>query len=208
MQSFRNDHLALTRWGVNSRVWGHISGNYVANPLRIFCLQHDVQPPPLFISDSCFGRPQKSRECLGTCFGRSTAPSQKVLETPPREHPSKQATPCVTLRRHFGHVGEPWRDRINCELLDLPATWVFGKQAQNLRVANRGFRSWGFPDLDSRFVLFLSFLRTFPIYRGFSRFALSLFLGLLQGPTRTIPEKVRDTIGTFPETPRFGTPPV
>ena len=48
--------------------------------------------------------------------------------------------------------------------------------------------------------------------RGFSRFALFLFLGLLRAPTRNSPERVRDTIWTFPEksgkhpgleTPRF-----
>ena len=48
--------------------------------------------------------------------------------------------------------------------------------------------------------------------RGFSRFVLFLFLGLLRAPTRNSPERVRDTIWTFPEksgkhpgleTPRF-----
>ena len=48
--------------------------------------------------------------------------------------------------------------------------------------------------------------------RGFSRFVLFLFLGLLTAPTRNSPERVRDTIRTFPEksgkhpgleTPRF-----
>ena len=47
---------------------------------------------------------------------------------------------------------------------------------------------------------------------GFSRFVLFLFLGLLRAPTRNSPERVRDTIWTFPqktgkhpglETPRF-----
>ena len=56
------------------------------------------------------------------------------------------------------------------------------------------------------FVLF----GTFPIFLGFSRFArgwsgdfsrlvLFLFLGLLRAPTRNSPERVRDTIWTFPE---------
>ena len=35
--------------------------------------------------------------------------------------------------------------------------------------------------------------------RGFSRFVLFLFLGLLRAPTRNSPERVRDTIWTFPE---------
>ena len=48
--------------------------------------------------------------------------------------------------------------------------------------------------------------------RGFSRFVPFLFLGLLRAPRRNSPERVRDTIGTFPEksgkhpgleTPRF-----
>ena len=68
---------------------------------------------------------------------------------------------------------------------------------------------WDFPD----------FSGIFPIcsgtVRGFSRFALFLFLGLLRAPTRNSPERVRDTIWTFPEkggkhpgleTPRFSFP--
>ena len=41
--------------------------------------------------------------------------------------------------------------------------------------------------------------------RGFSRFVLFLFLGLLTAPTRNSPERVRDTIWTFPE--KSGKPP-
>ena len=65
---------------------------------------------------------------------------------------------------------------------------------------------WDFPD----------FSGIFPIcsgtVRGFSRLVLFLFLGLLRAPTRNSPERVRDTIWTFPEksgkhpgleTPRF-----
>ena len=86
------------------------------------------------------------------------------------------------------------------------------------------FQTGGFPDLDLSFLFcpFLSFL-------GLSRFfwdfpdllgdglgifpiVLFLFLGLLRAPTRNSPERVRDTIWTFPkksgkhpglETPRF-----
>ena len=71
----------------------------------------------------------------------------------------------------------------------------------------------------SFFVLFCPF-GTFPgifpicsgMVWGFSRFVLFLFLGLLRAPTRNSPERVRDTIWTFPEksgkhpgleTPRF-----
>ena len=57
---------------------------------------------------------------------------------------------------------------------------------------------------------FLSFFSDFPDFsgifpicsgmvRGFSRFVLFLFLGLLRAPTRNSPERVRDTIWTFPE---------
>ena len=58
---------------------------------------------------------------------------------------------------------------------------------------------WDFPDL-------------LGMVRGFSRFVTFLFLGLLRAPTRNSPERVRDTIWTFPEkvpweTPRFGNPP-
>ena len=61
----------------------------------------------------------------------------------------------------------------------------------------------------------------FPDFLGFSRFArgwsgdypdLSLSIGLLRAPTRNSPERVHDTIWTFPEkkweTPRFRNPPV
>ena len=47
------------------------------------------------------------------------------------------------------------------------------------------------------------FSNIFPIcsgmVRGFSRFVLFLFLGLLRAPTRNSPERVRDTIWTFPD---------
>ena len=79
----------------------------------------------------------------------------------------------------------------------------------------------GFPDLDLSFLFcpfwdFPGFSGIFPIcsgmVRGFSRFALFLFLGLLRAPTRNSPERVRDTVRTFPEkkweTPGFGNTPV
>ena len=73
------------------------------------------------------------------------------------------------------------------------------------------------------FLSFFVLFGTFPIcsgilpicsgmVRGFSRLVLFLFLGLLRAPTRNSPERVRDTIWTFPkksgkhpglETPRF-----
>ena len=86
-----------------------------------------------------------------------------------------------------------------------------------------GFKRGGFPmwTCPSFFVLFCpwdfpDFSGIFPIcsgtVRGFSRFVLFLHLGLLRAPTRNSPERVRDTIWTFPEksgkhpgleTPRF-----
>ena len=87
-----------------------------------------------------------------------------------------------------------------------------------------GFKRGGFLDLDLSFLVcpfpsfwdFPDFSGTFPIcpgtLPGFSRFVLFLFLGLLRAPTRNSPERVRDTIWTFPEksgkrpgleTPRF-----
>ena len=69
------------------------------------------------------------------------------------------------------------------------------------------------------FLSFFVLFGTFPIFlgfprfaRGFSRFVSFLFLGLLRAPTWNSPERVRDTIWTFPEkkweTPRFGKTPV
>ena len=59
------------------------------------------------------------------------------------------------------------------------------------------------------FGTFLIFPAFFPIcsgmVRGFSRFVPFLVLGLLRAPTRNSPERVRDTIWTFPET--SGKPP-
>ena len=75
----------------------------------------------------------------------------------------------------------------------------------------------GVSDLDWSFLFcsFLSFLGLsrffwgFPIcsgmVRGISRSVLFLFLGLLRAPTRNSPERVRDTISTFPE--KSGKPP-
>ena len=110
----------------------------------------------------------------------------------------------------------------SCDAISLLAE----NNASNSRAAKRGcFKRGGFPiwTCPSFFVLFCpfwdfpDFSGIFPIcsgmVRGFSRFALFLFLGLLRAPTRNSPERVRDTIWTFPEksgkhpgleTPRFG----
>ena len=58
---------------------------------------------------------------------------------------------------------------------------------------------WDFPDFSGIFRICSGTLR------GFSRFVLFLFLGLLRAPTRNSPERVRDTIWTFPE--KSGKPP-
>ena len=81
-----------------------------------------------------------------------------------------------------------------------------------------GFKRGGFPDLDLSFLFcsfwdFPDFSGIFPIcsglVRGFSRFVLFLFLGLLRAPTRNSSERVRDTIWLKKwETPRFGNTPV
>ena len=59
------------------------------------------------------------------------------------------------------------------------------------------------------FLSFPDFSGIFPIcsgmVRGFSRLVPFLFLGLLRAPTRNSPERVRDTIWTFPE--KSGKPP-
>ena len=58
---------------------------------------------------------------------------------------------------------------------------------------------WDFPDLSGIFPICSGMVR------GFSRFVPFLFLGLLTAPTRNSPERVRDTIWTFPE--KSGQPP-
>ena len=86
------------------------------------------------------------------------------------------------------------------------------------RAAKRGgFKRGGFPIwtcpsffvLSCPFLSFPDFSGIFPICSGmvlgFSRFVPFLFLGLLRAPTRNSPERVRDTIWTFPE--KSGKPP-
>ena len=54
-------------------------------------------------------------------------------------------------------------------------------------------RFWDFPDFSGIFPICSGMVR------GFSRFVPFLFLGLLRAPTRNSPERVRDTIWTFPK---------
>ena len=72
-----------------------------------------------------------------------------------------------------------------------------------------GFPIWTCPSFFVRFCPFLGLSQCFPgfsrLVRGFSRFVLSLFLGLSTAPTRSSLERVRDTIRAFPE--KSGKPP-
>ena len=98
--------------------------------------------------------------------------------------------------------------------------WCANQGPLNGGVSNRGVsRSRLVLPFLSFFVLFGTFLIFLGFFlicsgmvRGFSRFVLFLCLGLLRAPTRNSPERVRDTIWTFPkksgkhpglETPRF-----
>ena len=94
--------------------------------------------------------------------------------------------------------------RISRELLE--------RARENLRPAKKrggfkqgggGFPIWTCPSFFCPFLSFLVLLGIFPIcpgiVRGFSRFVLFLFLGLLAAPTSNSPERVRDTVWTFPE---------
>ena len=112
---------------------------------------------------------------------------------------------------YFFHSNE----LISPKVLDLDGVFKSGKS----RAAKRGggFKRGVFPiwTCPSFFVLFCpfwdfpDFSGIFPIcpgtLRGFSRLVLFLFLGLFTAPTRNSPERVRDTIWTFPE--KSGKPP-
>ena len=97
----------------------------------------------------------------------------------------------------------------NCFPITVTEKRIFETCRSYLRAAKRGgFQKGGFPDLDLSFLFcpflsFLDFSGIFPIcsgmVQGFSRFVLFLFLGLLSAPTRNSPERVCDTIWTFPE---------
>ena len=93
-------------------------------------------------------------------------------------------------------------------------------QAELTKVAvNRGVGSNGWAPRCGLVLADLSFVGLslflgrgiFPIFvRGFSRIVLFLLVGLPSAPTRNIPERVRNTIRTFPakdgRLPRFGKP--
>ena len=125
----------------------------------------------------------------------------------------------------FFSVAFSWHSLRVEETAFMPFTVPSGRFHYLSRAAKRGcFKRGGFPiwTCPSFFVLlcpfwdFPDFSGIFPIcsgmVRGFSRLVLFPFLGLLRAPTRNSPERVRDTIWTFPEksgkhpgleTPRF-----
>ena len=125
---------------------------------------------------------------------------------------------CESIRANLRNVGV----RIACYPPSPPPisiTLMIVKGRQMGEVQTGVFPIWTCP---SFFVLFCpfwdfpDFSGIFPIcsgtVRGFSRFVLFFFLGLLRAPTRNSPERVRDTIWTFPEKsgkpPGLETPPV
>ena len=81
----------------------------------------------------------------------------------------------------------------------------FGRDSDTQGPLNGGVSNGGVSrsGLVFPFLSFLGLSRDFPdllgMVRGFSRLVLFLFLGLLRAPTRNSPERVRDTIWTFPE---------
>ena len=118
----------------------------------------------------------------------------------PRKAPRIQKiTPFLRIRPRIGHF----------------LVW-FARAAKRGCFKRGGFPIWTCPSFFVLFCPFGTFPGIFPIcsgmVRGFSRFVLFLFLGLLRAPTRNSPERVRDTIWTCPEksgkhpgleTPRF-----
>ena len=133
-------------------------------------------------------------------------------------------------RRHYilKGKGPTWKQKATIELGKVHACTKGGGEELGRGIGRRTefsvyflkghqtgvFQTGGFPDLDF-FVLFCPFLSfpdfsgIFPIcsgtVRGLSRFVPFLSLGLLGAPTRNSPERVRDTIWTFPE--KSGKPP-
>ena len=128
---------------------------------------------------------------------------------------------CSTLTCFFSTDLESIGVAISLAVFDFKSRFYSALKSLRFcsRVAKRGgFKRGGFPiwACPSFFVLFCpfwdfpDFSGIFPIcsgmVRGFSRFVPFLFLGLLRAPTRNSPERVRDTIWTFPE--KSGKPPV
>ena len=112
---------------------------------------------------------------------------------------------------------EPKKKRSGRTKTEFCKRTVLGSRAAKRGGFKRGgFPIWTCPSFFCPFWNFPDFSGIFPIcsgmVRGFSRFVPFLFRGLLRAPTRNSPERVRDTIWTFPEksgkhpgleTPRF-----
>ena len=84
----------------------------------------------------------------------------------------------------------------------LGGPWLPPSDSPNLSLKGRqtgGFQTGGFPDLD------LSFLSCPPGIFPICPFPLSRPIKLIAAPTRNSPERVRDSIRTFPE--KSGKPP-
>ena len=107
-------------------------------------------------------------------------------------------------------------ERVLCDMGGGISHWAANQGPLNGGVSSGGVSRSGLVFLFCPFWDFPDFSGIFPIcsgmVRGFSQFALFLFLGLLRAPTRNSPERVRDTIWTFSkksgkhpglETPRF-----
>ena len=87
------------------------------------------------------------------------------------------------------------------------------RAAKQGRFKRGGYPIWACPSFSVFLLSFLGLSRFFLDFpncsgnlQGFSRFVPFLFLGLLRAPTRNSPERVRDTIWTFPK--KVGNPPV
>ena len=140
--------------------------------------------------------------CPKGCFWRVhffSAPLRFALKTPESPENLKGAETKRTLQEH--PFGQPF-----LRTTPSPLLWS--------TAAKPGFQTGG----GSRSGLVLPFLSFLGLSRfsGFSRFArgisggfpdssLFLILGLLRAPTRNSPERVRNTIWTFPE--KSGNPP-
>ena len=149
--------------------------------------------------------------CLDDAAGETIWPFWQVALTM-RDEPNIWVT--LSYLSVSPHPCTPWGE--------LPAEPIIkGSEAGHTILKGRstggfkrgGFLIWTCPSFFCPFWDFPDFSGIFPIcwgmVRGFSLFVLFLCLGLLRAPMRNSPERVRDTIWTFPkkwETPGFGNP--
>ena len=87
-----------------------------------------------------------------------------------------------------------------------PETYLLASRAAKRGGFKRGGGGASRPGLVLPFLSFFVLFGTFPICSGISRFVPFLFFGLLRAPTRNSPERVCDTLWTFPE--KVGDPSV